>query len=113
MNRHSSNRVKMMKIEIRARNASRKLIDRVRNRLTSNRLGNPNVAVLSDRQTEALEELLARVCHGFHANDNCGSRGAITKVTIIVNISAVAIHAPTNGETVPTLANDSPSNETR
>src|SRR5258706_2153828 len=116
MKRHSSNSVKIKKMETKATKPTRKLVVKVRKRLVSSRLGNPErpaptvcageVSRYWERaELPRLNNLLAEVSF---ENPSKRKRTRLNR-----SITAVAIHSPGIAETELFFAPDSPSKVTR
>src|SRR5258705_13326806 len=115
MKRQSSKRVKIKKMETKETKPTRKLVVRVRKRLVSSRLGNP-------------ERPAPRVCAGgvvrycawlvprfnsLRAELSFENPSKRKRTRLNRSITAVAIHSPVIAETELFLARDSPSKVVR
>src|SRR4030095_10532693 len=111
MKRHSSNKVKTLKMDASATKQTRKVIASDRNSVASIRFGKPNAE-------KPRSEVLRRVVPGgadfndkTDADEMNGTRRTNRNKRLNANMKTVAIHGPTEGETVPTRASDSPSSD--
>src|ERR1043165_4562054 len=113
MNRHSSNKVKMLKIDASAMKQTRKLSASERSSVASIKFGKPSVATpISERLRVLVVFSLAaaRFLNSEPVKEN-GVRLITNSRKLKPTMNAVASHGPTYGETVPTRASDSPSND--
>src|SRR6185369_5126171 len=116
MKRHSSNKVKILKIAASATKQTTKLTMRARSKLASIKFGNARVllkrtAISADlvRSREVSAEAFARLS-GSRGN---GMRWTKRKKRLKPTMNTVASHGPTYGDIVPARASDSPSSDSK
>ena len=116
INRHSSNNVKMMKIETSETKPTTKLVVSVPKRLVSSKLGKPERPAPTVCSVVLTVEVSGVAIFGFTdflANVIFGRRWKTNSVKLNKSITAVAIHSPMIAGTVLFRAIDSPSSDIR
>src|SRR6185437_1728095 len=116
MKRHSSNNVKIRKMETKATKPTRKLVVKVRKRLVSSKLGNPErpaPTVCAGEVSRYCERVDSPRLNNFLVKVSFENPSKRKRMRLNRSITAVDIHSPVIAETELLFARDSPSNVMR